>query len=222
MGNWADFMNECREASKWLASATEKTENVISAFERGEISKFNLERHLDGVSGKLFDIEWGIISTWERELDKEILPRIIPHWCFFGFFDNKPKTLGYCHIGADDFREIFLSKNIMIAGNGQLVMNVLAHELLHAILERNAGHRWKFIKGMTILNYYLGLNIRTRESGFTELNKFKYVVFCPHCHKAIRYFQRRGEMVKHPENYYHRACHTELQSKPYTDKYVTF
>ena len=222
MGNWADFMNECREASQWIANATEKTENVISAFERGEISELDLERHFYAVTDKLANSELWALETVELLEGKEILSHIIPHWCFSGFFNKKPYLLGLCNIDQKDFRRIYLSKDIMLTGNSRLVMNVLAHECLHAILQRDIGHGEKFLLCARILNELLELNIKAGENNVKELNHFRYVVFCPHCHKAIKYFQRKGKMVKFPGFYYHRACHTALQSKPYTDKYVTF
>ena len=222
--NWNDFIKECENASKWLASATEKTENVISAFERGEISELDLERHFDAVTDKLTNAELWALETCERKIkmSEELLPGIIPHWCFYGFFDKKPNVLGYCNINAEDFRKIFLSKDIMLAGNARLVMNVLAHECLHAILPHDVGHGEKFLLCAKILNGLLKLNIKVRADNVKELNHFKYVVFCPHCHKAIKYFQRKGKMVKFPGDYYHTACHTTLQSKPYVKKYFEF
>lgn len=224
MCNWDEFIKECKEVSKWIADATEKTENVISAFERGEISELDLERHFDAVTDKLTNAELWVLETCERKIkmSEELLPRIIPHWCFYGFFDKKPYLLGLCNIDQKDFRRIYLSKDIMLTGNSRLVMNVLAHECLHAILQRDVGHGEKFLLCARILNELLRLNIKAGENNVKELNHFRYVVFCPHCHKAIKYFQRKGKMVKFPGFYYHRACHTALQSKPYTDKYVTF
>ena len=220
--NWNEFIKECDNASKWIASATEKTEIILSSFERGELAETNLYQFFEDTASKLVSIERGTITAWENEKGEEILPRIIPHWWFSGFYSNRLNTLGYCRIYPDDFRAVNLSRNIMIAGNGKLAINVLAHECLHAILSHDVGHGWEFIKGMEVLNRYLDLQIRVKAKGFREINKYKYVVFCPHCHKAIKYFQRRGKVVNSPGDYYHRACHTALQSKPYTDKYVTF
>lgn len=221
MDNWSEIIERCENAREWVGRATREISRLLEGYEKGAMPEYQLIDWFELVTDRLVKAEREALTCWALDTGENVLPDTPTNFEFGGLCDNKPTTLGHCVTYPDNYRIIELSKNIMIAGNGELIMNVLAHECLHAILDRDVKHGAKFIRAMEILNHALGLHICVRVSHYKAINRYRYVVYCPHCHKAIKYFERRGQMVKRPDLYYHSTCHTTLKAKPFTGEYMT-
>lgn len=220
MDNWDLIVERCENAREWVGRATREISRLLEGYEKGAMPECQLIDWFELVTDRLVKAEREALTCWALDTGENVLPDTPANFEFGGLYDNKPTTLGHCMTYPGNYRIIELSKNIMIAGNGELIMNVLAHEGLHAILDRHVAHGHEFVRGAEILNHALGLNIHIKIRHCRVINKFKYVIYCPHCHEILKYCQRRGRMVKNPENYYHAACHTTLKAKAYTEKYM--
>ncbi|MBO6210308.1 MAG: SprT-like domain-containing protein, partial [Schwartzia sp.] len=71
------------------------------------------------------------------------------------------REYGSCNIPRANETECRLafSGHLFFAGNAAALIDVVAHELLHACLPSREGHGEKFHRGMALLNEALGLHI---------------------------------------------------------------
>lgn len=120
------------------------------------------------------------------------------------------REYGSCNIPRADDSECRLafSGHLFFAGNAAALIDVIAHELLHACLPPREGHGEIFHRGMALLNKKLGLHIEV----YSEKNAirqseslYRYKVICAACGNRF-YYLRAGAVVKHPSRYRCAKC----------------
>ena len=120
------------------------------------------------------------------------------------------REYGSCNIPKANDAECRLafSGHLFFAGNAAALVDVVAHELLHACLPPREGHGEVFHRGMALLNEALGLHIEV----YSEKNAirqseslYRYKVVCAACGNQF-YYLRAGAVVKHPSRYRCAKC----------------
>ena len=120
------------------------------------------------------------------------------------------REYGSCNIPRANDTECRLafSGHLFFEGNAEALVDVVAHELLHACLPTREGHGGDFHRGMALLNEKLGLHIRV----YSEKNAirqseslYRYKVICTACRNEF-YYLRAGAVVKHPSRYRCAKC----------------
>ena len=120
------------------------------------------------------------------------------------------REYGSCNIPRADDAECRLafSGHLFFAGNAAALIDVIAHELLHACFPSREGHGVLFHRGMALLNKKLGLHIEV----YSEKNAirqseslYRYKVVCAACGNEF-YYLRAGAVVKHPSRYRCAKC----------------
>ena len=120
------------------------------------------------------------------------------------------REYGSCNIPrADDgICRLAFSGHLFFPGNAAVLLDVVAHELLHACLPPGEGHGGMFHRGMAALNERLGLHIQVY-SEKTAIRQsealYRYKVVCAACGHAF-YYLRAGAVVKHPSRYRCAKC----------------
>lgn len=120
------------------------------------------------------------------------------------------REYGSCNIPRANETECRLafSGHLFFAGNAAALIDVVAHELLHACLPSREGHGEKFHRGMALLNEALGLHIEVY-SEKTAIRQsealYRYKVVCAACGNQF-YYLRAGAVVKHPSRYRCAKC----------------
>lgn len=127
------------------------------------------------------------------------------------------KTYGTCKLHSNNKRaEIKITKHILLPGNGMAIINVIGHEVLHALLPFKEGHGSLFKMGMKLINEKLGTHIQTKGLGEGTCEKAKnrpylYEEYCPKCGEVVGRYKICSKSVKHPEKYYHNPCKVPLK-----------
>ena len=120
------------------------------------------------------------------------------------------REYGSCNIPKANDAECRLafSGHLFFAGNAMKLIDVVAHELLHACLPPGEGHGVLFHRGMVLLNKKMGLHIEV----YSEKNAirqseslYRYKVICAACGNEF-YYLRAGAVVKHPSRYCCAKC----------------
>ena len=120
------------------------------------------------------------------------------------------REYGSCNIprGDDGMCRLAFSGHLFFPGNAAALLDVIAHELLHACLPAREGHGGLFHRGMTVLNERLGLHIQVH-SEKTAIRQsealYRYNVVCTACGNAF-YYLRAGAVVRHPSRYRCAKC----------------
>ena len=120
------------------------------------------------------------------------------------------REYGSCNIPRANDTECRLafSGHLFFRGNAAALLDVIAHELLHACLPSREGLGEKFHRGMTLLNETLGLHIEVY-SEQTVIRQseslYRYKVVCAACGNEF-YYLRAGAVVKHPSRYRCAKC----------------
>ena len=120
------------------------------------------------------------------------------------------REYGSCNIPRANDTECWLafSGHLFFRGNAAALLDVIAHELLHACLPSREGLGEKFHRGMTLLNETLGLHIEVY-SEQTVIRQseslYRYKVVCAACGNEF-YYLRAGAVVKHPSRYRCAKC----------------
>ncbi|MBR1759691.1 MAG: hypothetical protein IJ741_00750, partial [Schwartzia sp.] len=117
---------------------------------------------------------------------------------------------GSCNIprANDGECRLAFSVHLFFAGNAATLLDVIAHELLHACLPPREGHGRDFHRGMALLNDTLGLHIAvySEKSAIRQSEAlYRYKVVCAACGNAF-YYLRAGAVVKHPSRYRCAKC----------------
>ncbi len=120
------------------------------------------------------------------------------------------REYGSCNIprANDSECRLAFSGHLFFTGNADALLDVVAHELLHACLPSREGHGTLFHQGMTILNDTLGLHIEvhTEKSAIRQSETlYRYKVVCAACGNTF-YYLRAGAVVKHPSRYRCAKC----------------
>lgn len=120
------------------------------------------------------------------------------------------REYGSCSIPRDHGGtcRLAFSGHLFFAGNAATLIDIVAHELLHACLPPREGHGEMFHRGMAILNEALKLHIRvfSEKSAIRQSESlYRYKVVCAACGNAF-YYLRAGAVVKHPLRYRCAKC----------------
>ena len=120
------------------------------------------------------------------------------------------REYGSCNIPRANDAECRLafSGHLFFEGNAAALIDVAAHELLHACLPLREGHGELFHRGMALLNEALGLHIRvySEKSAIRQSEAlYRYKVVCAACGNSF-YYLRAGAVVKHPSRYRCAKC----------------
>ena len=120
------------------------------------------------------------------------------------------REYGACNIprGDDGTCRLSFSGHLFFPGNAAVLLDVIAHELLHACLSSREGHGELFHKGMAALNEALGFHIQVHsdKSAIRQSESlYRYKVVCAACGNAF-YYLRAGAVVKHPSRYRCAKC----------------
>ena len=170
--------------------------------------------------GHVTDVTMQTYVSKIREKEIEILKKnyfdLEERDLFFQGFNRKVRTYGICHLDMRTpmFARISLTKHLLIQGNGEALVNVIAHEVLHGLLPFGEHHGYAFKSAMRCLNRELGLHIKVRaDSELASAVKPKYEVYCPDCGMVIGKYYRKAKLVKYPHNYRHKGCNCRLESR---------
>ncbi|MBR1636137.1 MAG: SprT-like domain-containing protein [Lachnospiraceae bacterium] len=120
------------------------------------------------------------------------------------------REYGSCNIPKADDSECRLafSGHLFFEGNAEALIDVVAHELLHACLPSREGHGVDFHRGMALLNEKLGLHIQvySEKSAIRQSESlYRYKVVCTACRNEF-YYLRAGAVVRHPSRYRCAKC----------------
>ena len=120
------------------------------------------------------------------------------------------REYGSCNIPRDNDAECRLafSGHLFFAGNAVALIDVVAHELLHACLPVREGHGENFHRGMALLNDAFGLHIEvySEKSAIRQSEAlYRYKVVCAACGNYF-YYLRAGAVVRHPSRYRCAKC----------------
>ncbi len=117
---------------------------------------------------------------------------------------------GSCSLprGSNAECRLAFSGRLFFAGNAAVLIDIVAHELLHAYLAAREGHGARFHQGMARINEALGLHIEVH-SAKTAIRQsealYRYKVVCSACGNTF-YYLRAGAVVKHPARYRCAKC----------------
>lgn len=120
------------------------------------------------------------------------------------------REYGSCNIprAKDAECRLAFSGHLFFEGNAAALIDVVAHELLHACLPPQEGHGENFHRGMALLNEKLGLHIQV----YSEKNAirqseslYRYKVVCAACGNEF-YYLKAGAVVKRPSRYRCAKC----------------
>ncbi len=117
---------------------------------------------------------------------------------------------GSCSIprGNDAECRLAFSGHLFFPGNAPVLIDIVAHELLHAHLAAGEGHGEAFHRGMRLVNDALGLHIVVH-SEKTAIRQseglYRYKVVCAACGNTF-YYLRAGAVVKRPSRYRCARC----------------
>ena len=120
------------------------------------------------------------------------------------------REYGSCNIprANDGECRLAFSGRLFFAGNAPALLDVVAHELLHACLPSREGHGAFFHRGMAILNDAMGFHIAVY-SDKTAIQQseslYRDKVTCAACGNAF-YYLRAGAVVRHPSRYRCAKC----------------
>ena len=120
------------------------------------------------------------------------------------------REYGSCSIPKANDAECRLafSGHLFFAGNAATLIDVVAHELLHACLPSREGHGSNFHRGMALLNEALGFHIEvySEKTAIRQSEElYRYKVICTACGNGF-YYLRAGAVVKHPSRYRCAKC----------------
>ena len=120
------------------------------------------------------------------------------------------REYGSCNIPRVNDAECRLafSGHLFFAGNAAALIDVVAHELLHACLPPREGHGGNFHRGMALLNKALGIHIEvySEKTAIRQSESlYRYNVICTACGNEF-YYLRAGAVVKHPSRYRCAKC----------------
>ena len=120
------------------------------------------------------------------------------------------REYGSCSIPRANDAECRLafSGHLFFEGNAAALIDVIAHELLHACLPPREGHGEGFHRGMAILNERLGLRLRvySEKTAIRQSESlYRYKVVCTACGNEF-YYLRAGAVVRHPSRYRCAKC----------------
>ena len=120
------------------------------------------------------------------------------------------REYGSCNIPRANDAECRLafSGRLFFEGNAAALIDVVAHELLHACLPAREGHGDLFHRGMALLNDAMGLHIAvySEKTAIRQSESlYRYKVVCAACGNAF-YYLRAGAVVKHPSRYRCAKC----------------
>lgn len=120
------------------------------------------------------------------------------------------REYGSCSIprAKEEECRLAFSGHLFFAGNAAALIDVVAHELLHACLPSREGHGEKFHRGKVLLNEALGFHIEVY-SEKTAIRQsealYRYKVVCAACGNQF-YYLRAGAVVRHPSRYRCAKC----------------
>ena len=120
------------------------------------------------------------------------------------------REYGACNIPRANDRvcRLSFSGHLFFPGNSAALIDVIVHEILHAVLPAKEGHGALFHRGMALLNSAWGLNIRvySEKSAIRQSEAlYKYKVVCANCGNAF-YYLRAGAVVRRPRSYLCSKC----------------
>ena len=120
------------------------------------------------------------------------------------------REYGSCKIPRheEETCRLAFSGHLFFPGNAIALLDVVAHELLHACLPSMEGHGALFHRGMEALNKATGLGVRvySEKSAIRQSEAlYRYKVVCSACGNAF-YYLRAGAVVKHPSRYRCAKC----------------
>lgn len=120
------------------------------------------------------------------------------------------REYGSCNIprANDGECKLAFSGRLFFPGNADALIDVVAHELLHACLPPREGHGALFHQGMTLLNDAMGLHIAvySEKTAIQQSESlYRYKVICAACGNAF-YYLRAGAVVRHPSRYRCAKC----------------
>ncbi len=120
------------------------------------------------------------------------------------------REYGSCNIprANDGECKLAFSGHLFFPGNADALIDVVAHELLHACLPPREGHGALFHQGMTLLNDAMGLHIAvySEKTAIQQSESlYRYKVTCAACGNAF-YYLRAGAVVRHPSRYRCAKC----------------
>ncbi len=120
------------------------------------------------------------------------------------------REYGSCTIsrGDDSSCRLAFSGHLFFAGNAATLIDIVAHELLHACLPAREGHGARFHEAMRIVNRALGLNISVYSEGSAIRQSealYRYKVVCAACGNTF-YYLRAGALVRQPSRYRCAKC----------------
>ena len=120
------------------------------------------------------------------------------------------REYGSCNIprGEDGTCRLAFSGLLFFPGNAAALLDVIAHELLHACLPPREGHGGLFHRGMEALNGALGLRVQvySEKTAIRQTEAlYRYKVVCAACGNAF-YYLRAGAVVRHPSRYRCAKC----------------
>lgn len=133
---------------------------------------------------------------------------------YFKGFNRAYKTYGICHFYPyyPEIAKIELTKHLKLKDNANGIINVLAHEVLHAILPLEETHGRIFKNAMTIVNEKLSVHIKVRGiSGMVEKPKIKYELYCPCCGYVFRKYIKKTGIASRPSSRYCSRCERTLR-----------
>lgn len=145
-------------------------------------------------------------------VDREIL---------FSKITGSYTTIGKCRtMQYSIYADIFLSRHIMRKENGPAIVDILLHELIHAVLPFKEGHGELFKEAIQYVNGILGSHIKIKTNpvkadGFRVVDpiQYAYKLVCQNCGKEVRR-RRRGVMYKrykaNPDSYRCGYCKGKL------------
>ena len=120
------------------------------------------------------------------------------------------REYGACTIarGNDGACCLAFSGHLFFAGNASNLIDVIAHELLHACFPNREKHGANFHAGMDLLNHALGLHITvySEDSSIRQSEAlYRYKVVCAACGNTF-YYLRAGAIVRSPSLYRCAKC----------------
>lgn len=120
------------------------------------------------------------------------------------------REYGSCNIprANDSECRLAFSGHLFFGGNAEALIDVVAHELLHACLPIREGHGEDFHRGMALLNEKWGSHIQVySEKGAIRQSEslYRYKVICTACGNEF-YYLRAGAVVRHPSRYRCARC----------------
>lgn len=183
---------------------------------------------LDGLDSKEKQKERRYIAETVKKEGQAMLEPIVQNWFFYrerpirlGRVSDSYGTHGTCIIrGSSDEATVNISKHIFFQKNEERVVNCMLHELIHAMLPKNAGHGQYFQLAMKAANVRLGSKIDvyapvSRADGVYTMertNQYRYEIVCKNCHRVLKRYKHAGKYVKHPNEGRCSVCHGDIEA----------